>query len=107
MTRVCFARIIRKKEVGRITAVIIYILIVSIISAVLTVYDKSAAKNGGQRISERCLLILAAMGGAGTMLAVMKTIRHKTRKAKFMVTLPVLFAAHIIGICLLVRYGIV
>lgn len=92
---------------GRITAVIIYILIVSIISAVLTVYDKSAAKNGGQRISERCLLILAAMGGAGTMLAVMKTIRHKTRKAKFMVTLPVLFAAHIIGICLLVRYGIV
>ena len=103
----CFARIIRKKEVGRITAVIIYILVVSIISAVLTLYDKSAAKNGGQRISERCLLILAAMGGAGTMLAVMKTIRHKTRKAKFMVTLPVFFAAHIIGICLLVRYGIV
>ena len=92
---------------GRITAVIIYILIVSIISAVLTVYDKSAAKRGEKRISERCLLILAAMGGAGTMLAVMKTIRHKTRKAKFMVTLPVLFAAHIIGICLLVRYGIV
>ena len=70
-------------------------------------YDKSAAKRGEQRISERCLLILAAMGGAGTMLAVMKTIRHKTRKAKFMVTLPVFFGLHIIGICLLVRYGIV
>ena len=92
---------------GKITVIIIYILIVSIISAVLTLYDKSAAKRGEKRISERCLLILAAMGGAGTMLAVMKTIRHKTRKAKFMVTLPVLFAAHIIGICLLVRYGIV
>lgn len=102
-----FALIIRKKEVGRITVIIIYILVVSIISAVLTVYDKEAAKNGGQRISERCLLILAAMGGAGTMLAVMKTIRHKTRKTKFMVMLPVFFAAHIIGICLLLRYGIV
>ncbi len=107
MTRVDFALIIRKKEVGKITAIIIYILVISIISAVLTVYDKSAAKRGEQRISERCLLVLAAMGGAGTMLAVMKTIRHKTRKAEFMVTLPVFFGLHIIGICLLVRYGIV
>lgn len=101
-----FALIIRKKEVGKITVIIIYILVISIISAVLTVYDKEAAKNGGQRISERCLLILAAMGGAGTMLAVMKTIRHKTRKTKFMVMLPMFFGLHIIGICLLARYGI-
>ncbi len=88
---------------SKITFLIIYILCIWIISAVLTVYDKSAAKNKGRRISERCLLIFAAVGGAGIMLAVMKTVRHKTQKPKFMITLPLLFAAHIILICLFIK----
>lgn len=87
------------------TILIIYILIISIISTVLTVYDKSAAKNGGRRISERCLLLFAGIGGAGAMLAAMKTIRHKTRKPKFMVTLPIFLGAHIIVICFLIKNG--
>ena len=87
------------------TILIIYILIISIISTVLTVYDKSAAKNGSRRISERCLLLFAGIGGAGAMLAAMKPIRHKTRRPKFMVTLPIFLGAHIIVICVLIKNG--
>lgn len=74
---------------------LIYILTIWIISIIVTVFDKLAAKKERRRVRESTLLLLAALGGAGAMLATMKTIRHKTRKPKFMITLPVFFLIHI------------
>ncbi len=74
----------------------IYIIIIGLISAMITIYDKIAAKKDKQRIPEKTLLTLAAIGGATAMLATMKTIRHKTRKKKFMVSLPVFMVIHIV-----------
>lgn len=84
-----------------------YILVMWIISAFITIYDKIAAKQKWQRTPEKVLLTLGALGGAGMMLFVMKTISHKTRKKKFMISLPVFLVIHILLVALYchLRYG--
>ena len=80
---------------------LIYILVIWIISIWMTVQDKSAARLGKRRVPERTLLLLGLLGGAGAMLVTMKTIHHKTRKAKFMVSLPLFLVLHLILLALL------
>ena len=59
---------------------LIYFGAMSLISLVITVYDKIAAKIFPRhRIRERSLLLLAAFGGAPVMLLTMAIIRHKTQ----------------------------
>lgn len=81
---------------------IAYFLVISVISLIFTVYDKIAAKkNPRHRVPEKTLLICAAFGGAVVMYITMLIIRHKTRKKKFMVGLPVIIllqAAVIFGL---------
>lgn len=73
---------------------IIWFLFISALAAVLTVYDKIAAKRGARRIRERTLLLCGFFGGALCEYAVMLLIRHKTRKKKFMITLPLFMVLH-------------
>ena len=69
----------------------------SLISAILTVYDKYASKKKGMyRIPENMLLLSALLGGAAAEYTVMKLIRHKTRHKKFMICLPLMTLIHII-----------
>lgn len=77
----------------------IYLLIIavtSVISVILTVYDKLAAKNRKRRIPEKTLLLTAFSGGATAMFITMCIIRHKTKHMKFMISLPVMSLIHII-----------
>lgn len=46
-----------------------------------------------RRVPEKTLLIIAALGGSAAMLITMRTIRHKTQHAKFMVGIPVIIIA--------------
>ena len=69
-----------------------YLIAVSVISVIITVYDKLAAKAGLFRIPEATLLFFAAIGGAAAMYITMQLIRHKT--PKFMISLPFFCAAH-------------
>jgi len=90
-----------------IYVIIIYAIIIAIISIVATIIDKLKAKNNKRRIRESTLLWMGFFGGAGVMYITMKIIRHKTRKKKFMVTLPLFFVLHIIvaiTICYLSPY---
>ena len=83
------------------TIVIVYIAIVSLISVIMTVTDKSAAKKGKRRTPEATLLLFSALGGSVAMYITMKTIRHKTQHKKFMIGIPVIIvlqAALIIGL---------
>lgn len=72
-----------------------YILAISLFSVIVTVADKLLAINRLWRISEKTLLLLSFFGGSISMLVTMLIIRHKTRKPKFMITLPVLSILHL------------
>ena len=66
-----------------------YLIVISVISVVVCIYDKIAAKhNPKHRTRERTLLLLSALGGSVAMLVTMLLIRHKTKHAKFMVGIP-------------------
>ncbi len=68
----------------------IYILVIwNIITFLLMAIDKWKAVRGKWRISESALLTCAfAMGGIGAVLGSL-IFRHKTRKWKFRILLPV------------------
>ena len=72
-----------------------FFILMSVISVILTVYDKLAAKRKIRRIPEKTLLISGLLGGAGAMFITMLFIRHKTRHTKFMVLLPLISILHI------------
>lgn len=79
-----------------IYAGLIYAILISIISIFITIADKIKAKNNKRRIKESTLLWFGFLGGALFMYLTMKIIRHKTRKNKFMITLPIFSILHII-----------
>ena len=80
----------------------IYITAVSIISAVMTVYDKTAAKYGKRRIPESVLLLVAFLGGGAAEYITMLVVRHKTKHMLFMVSLPLIILLQVILIYLLI-----
>ena len=63
--------------------------------------DKGRAKSGKWRIPERTLLLLALIGGSLGALAGMIMFRHKTRKPKFYISVPVMFVAHCVIVTML------
>ena len=69
--------------------VILWVGALSLISFLVTVYDKWAAKhNPRHRTRENTLLLLSLLGGSVAMFATMLTIRHKTKHLKFMLGIP-------------------
>ncbi len=75
--------------------IILYYVVVNVVAFGMFGADKYFAKNDMWRISEKALLGVAAIGGAFGAFAGMETFRHKTKHAKFTVTVPVLMAAHL------------
>ena len=74
-----------------------FLITVSVISALLTVYDKIASKKlKKHRVPEKALLTVAFFGGALSEYVTMKIIRHKTRHKKFMTGLPLIIVLHVI-----------
>lgn len=68
-----------------------YLALISLVSVIVCIYDKVAAKhNPRHRTRERTLLLLSALGGSVAMLLTMLVIRHKTRHIKFMLGIPVI-----------------
>ena len=74
----------------------IWFILISAVSIIMTVYDKWAAKHKKRRVPERTLLSLGLVGGAAAMYLTMKCIRHKTKKKKFMVGLPLEILLHVL-----------
>lgn len=66
-----------------------YFLFISLVAVVATVLDKHRARHHKWRVPEATLL-LSALGGSAAMLITMRLIRHKTRKKKFMIGIPVI-----------------
>lgn len=70
---------------------LLYLIFISIVAIVVTVVDKRNAKLKKERVPEAVLLLIGALGGAIAMYFTMKRIRHKTKKSKFMIGLPLVF----------------
>lgn len=79
-----------------------YLIIVNIVTWIVYGLDKWKAKAGKWRIPERTLLLLALIGGSAGALAGMMMFRHKTRKARFVAGVPVMFVAHCVIVAALV-----
>lgn len=64
--------------------------------------DKRRARRKGRRLREAFFLAGGLLGGAGGILAGMAAFRHKTRKKKFRIGMPILFFLNLIayGVCL-------
>ena len=84
--------------------ILIYFLLISLVSIIVTVHDKNAAKKNKWRVPESTLLFLGFIGGAAFMFITMLIIRHKTKKAKFMVPLPLFAVVHLVALVLAFMY---
>lgn len=86
-----------------------YAVGISAAAAIVTVYDKAAAKRRpGHRVAERTLFWLAALGGSTAMYLTMRLIRHKTLHKRFMVGLPVMIAVQALligGVYAMIKTG--
>lgn len=69
---------------------LIYFLIISFYSIMLTCSDKRLAKRSSWRVPEKKLFTAALLGGALAMYITMRAIRHKTLHKRFMIGLPVI-----------------
>ncbi len=78
-----------------LTVLFLLWIVLSPVAVAVTVWDKRAAKKRRRRVPEARLLAIAALGGVGAMYITMKLIRHKTKKPKFMVGLPMIWMLHI------------
>ncbi len=70
------------------TAFYIFLLIINLAAFCLYGADKKRARDHAFRIPERVLLITAFFGGAAGALLGMLAFRHKTRKARFLMLVP-------------------
>lgn len=71
----------------------IYLSLINALALLLMLADKQRAKKHRWRIPEAVLLGAAALGGSVGALFGMWLFHHKTRKAKFFITIPLLLAA--------------
>ena len=84
------------------TILFIYLEIINIVSFALFGIDKRRAKLGRWRIPEGTLILSAVVGGSIGALAGMLLFRHKTRKPRFTVGIPVILAMQIIFFLLII-----
>lgn len=68
----------------------VYLIAVNICTFLVYGIDKQRAKSGRWRIPESRLLLLAAVGGSLGAWLGMYVFRHKTRKAKFYLGIPLI-----------------
>lgn len=78
---------------------IIYLSSINIISLILCAYDKINAIKHKQRISEKNLLTVSAIGGSLGMIIAMNIFHHKTKKIKF----KIIYVFFIIHVYLLIK----
>ena len=80
-----------------VKVLLIYWAVISLISVVVCIYDKVAAKaNPRGRVREATLFILSALGGGIAMFVTMLIIRHKTKHRSFMIGIPLIILLHLI-----------
>ncbi len=75
---------------------LIYLIAISIIAIIITIYDKLCAIGRRWRVKENTLMLISALGGSLAMYITMLIIRHKTRHIKFMLGIPLIIIIQLI-----------
>lgn len=73
----------------------IYLLIINAAGLLLMLTDKLRAQTKRWRIPEAALMGAAILGGSVGALAGMHLFRHKTKKPKFYIGIPVILAVQV------------
>ena len=68
-----------------------YLFAVNSVGAIITFYDKCAARHGAWRISEKTLFLFCILGGCPGVYFTMRLIHHKTLHKRFMIGIPLIF----------------
>lgn len=77
--------------------ILIYFAAISLITAIVTFYDKKAAKKCTKhRVPEKILFVLAILGGSLAEFLTMLKIRHKTKHKRFMIGLPIIMVLQVV-----------
>ena len=76
--------------------VLYYFIAVSVIGALVCIYDKLAAPRGWKRVPERTLFFWALIGGGPGVYQTMLLIRHKTLHRSFMLGIPAIMIFQIV-----------
>ena len=84
-----------------IKILLVYLLIVNAVGFVLMLTDKIKAKKNLWRIPEATLFLVAAIGGSIGSLLGMYTFRHKTKHVKFILGMPLILAAQVVLVILI------
>ena len=82
---------------------VIYLIAVNLVAFILYGADKSKAKRGKWRISEKTLIGIAVMGGSVGAILGMHVFRHKTRHWYFRYGLPAILVIQVV-LFLWIRY---
>ena len=76
---------------------LLYFVAITLITAIITAYDKIAAKKlPRHRISEKTLFLLAIVGGSAGEYLTMLLIRYKTKHKRFMIGLPLIMVLQVV-----------
>ena len=78
------------------TLLCLYLLIINALGLLIMLADKEKAKKHLWRIPESTLLTVAVLGGSVGCYAGMRVFHHKTRKPKFYIGVPVIFAVQVL-----------
>ncbi len=85
---------------------ILYLIVINIIGFLAMYIDKSKAKNGSYRISEKSLFVIAVLLGAIGVYIGMYKFRHKTQHKLFTVGIPLIIMLNFICIYYILSTGI-
>lgn len=81
--------------------ILAYLAIINALSFLIMLRDKQNARKRKRRIPEKFLLAISAIGGSfGTFLCMQK-FRHKTKHDEFTIGVPLMMAAHVVIIVLI------
>lgn len=83
---------------------IIYLILINSYTFMLMGMDKQHAKRQLQRVPEKRLFLLSAIGGSGGTLLGMKAWRHKTKHRSFTVGVPFLLGLNLVLIIVLIGF---
>ena len=82
---------------------IYYLLIINAAAFLLMLADKRKARQNSRRIPEATLMAVGALGGSLGAILGMQIFRHKTRKIKFFLGLPVLLVIQLLVLLLIAK----
>lgn len=83
-------------ETVGIGKILLYFIIINVIGFLAMAIDKWKAKNNAWRIPENTLFYITVLGGGIGTIAGMYVFRHKTKKPKFTIGMPVILVLEIV-----------